>query len=134
MWSAPDFAENQGCKCSSIMSVNSLSAVLDSSPASPLDSSPPSSSLALDAMPRNTAAIVSHELRALTRRATELAEVRMIDDGWGPPPQPYAMLVLGSGGRGESLLAMDQDNAIVYADGEPGSEAAKTPEKQRSDP
>jgi DNA polymerase-3 subunit epsilon/CBS domain-containing protein len=29
------------------------------------------------------------------------------------------MLVLGSGGRGESLLAMDQDNAIVYAAGEP---------------
>ena len=75
--------------------------------------------------PRNTAAIVSHELRALTRRATELAELRMIDDGWGPPPQPYAMLVLGSGGRGESLLAMDQDNAIVYADGEPGSETDK---------
>ena len=30
------------------------------------------------------------------------------------------MLVLGSGGRGESLLAMDQDNAIVYADRDGG--------------
>jgi len=30
------------------------------------------------------------------------------------------MLVLGSGGRGESLLAMDQDNAIVFAEGAPG--------------
>jgi len=29
------------------------------------------------------------------------------------------MLVLGSGGRGESMLAMDQDNAIVYAKGKP---------------
>jgi len=28
--------------------------------------------------------------------------------------------VLGSGGRGESLLAMDQDNAIVFDQGEPG--------------
>jgi signal-transduction protein with cAMP-binding, CBS, and nucleotidyltransferase domain len=27
---------------------------------------------------------------------------------------PWALLVLGSGGRGESLLAPDQDNAIVY--------------------
>jgi hypothetical protein len=32
----------------------------------------------------------------------------------------YAVLVLGSAGRGESLLAADQDNAIVYASGEPG--------------
>jgi DNA polymerase-3 subunit epsilon/CBS domain-containing protein len=31
--------------------------------------------------------------------------------------------VLGSAGRGESLLAMDQDNAIVFAEGEPGSAA-----------
>jgi DNA polymerase-3 subunit epsilon/CBS domain-containing protein len=30
------------------------------------------------------------------------------------------MMVLGSAGRGESLLAADQDNAIVYAEGEPG--------------
>jgi signal-transduction protein with cAMP-binding, CBS, and nucleotidyltransferase domain len=29
------------------------------------------------------------------------------------------VLVLGSGGRGESLLAPDQDNAIVFAQGEP---------------
>ena len=27
---------------------------------------------------------------------------------------PYALLVLGSGGRGESLLAAEQDNALVY--------------------
>ena len=75
--------------------------------------------------PRNTAAIVSQELRALTRRATELAEARMIDEGMGPAPVPYAMLVLGSGGRGESLLAMDQDNAIVFEKGEPGSDTDK---------
>mmetsp|Transcript_63649 Transcript_63649/g.129254 ORF Transcript_63649/g.129254 Transcript_63649/m.129254 type:complete len:220 (-) Transcript_63649:1640-2299(-) len=49
-------------------SVNSLSAVLDSSPASPLDSSPPSSLLALDAMPRNTAAISSASLRRCSSR------------------------------------------------------------------
>ena len=30
------------------------------------------------------------------------------------------MTVLGSAGRGESLLAMDQDNALVFAEGAPG--------------
>ncbi|NIA69958.1 CBS domain-containing protein [Pelagibius litoralis] len=72
---------------------------------------------------RDIAAIVSRELRALTRRACELAESDMAAEGKGPPPVPYAMLVLGSGGRGESLLAMDQDNAIVFSEGAPGGTA-----------
>ncbi len=69
---------------------------------------------------RDIASVVSHELCALTRRACELAEADMAADDWGPAPRTYAMLVLGSGGRGESLLAMDQDNAIVYSDEEDG--------------
>ncbi|HIP78125.1 MAG TPA: CBS domain-containing protein [Kiloniellaceae bacterium] len=64
---------------------------------------------------RDVAAIVSRELRALTRRACEFAEAELEASGRGPAPLPYAMMVLGSGGRGESLLAMDQDNAIVFA-------------------
>lgn len=64
----------------------------------------------------DVAAVISRELRALTRQACKLAE----RDMQGPPPCSYAMLVLGSGGRGESLLAMDQDNAIVFAEGDPG--------------
>ena len=72
---------------------------------------------------RDIAAIVSRELRALTRRACELAEREMLAAGKGPPPVPYAMLVLGSGGRGESLLAMDQDNAIVFEEGREGEAA-----------
>jgi CBS domain-containing protein len=68
---------------------------------------------------RDVAAVISRELCALTRQACILAEREMAT----PPPCPYAMLVLGSGGRGESLLAMDQDNAIVYAEGEPGGSA-----------
>lgn len=67
---------------------------------------------------RDIAAVVSRELRALTKRACEIAERELVTAGDGGPPVPYAMLVLGSGGRGESLLAMDQDNAIVYASGE----------------
>ena len=42
-------------------------------------------------------------------------------EGQGDPPCRYALCVLGSAGRGESLLAMDQDNAIVFEEGEPGS-------------
>lgn len=64
--------------------------------------------------------VISSELRVLTRRATQLAELRMKDAGFGTPPVPYAVLVLGSAGRGESLLAADQDNAIVFASGDPG--------------
>jgi DNA polymerase-3 subunit epsilon/CBS domain-containing protein len=73
--------------------------------------------------PRDIAAIISTELRAVTRRAAELAEAAMRDADAGPPPVPYCVLVLGSGGRGESLLAADQDNAIVYRDGEPDGPA-----------
>jgi DNA polymerase-3 subunit epsilon/CBS domain-containing protein len=68
---------------------------------------------------RSVAAIISRELGALTRRAGQIAERKMRESGKGDPPAPYALLVLGSAGRGESLLAMDQDNAIVFATGDP---------------
>jgi len=72
-------------------------------------------SLALEGIGASSiTAIISRELRALTQRACELAEKEIAarDPTFARPR--YAMLVLGSGGRGESLLAMDQDNAIVY--------------------
>jgi DNA polymerase-3 subunit epsilon/CBS domain-containing protein len=72
---------------------------------------------------RDIAAVISSELCALTRQACKLAEAEMLEQGLGPAPCAYAMLVLGSGGRGESMLAMDQDNAIVYASGDPDSDA-----------
>jgi DNA polymerase-3 subunit epsilon/CBS domain-containing protein len=68
---------------------------------------------------RDVAGIVARELGALTRRAAILAEEKMAADGAGAPPSPYSVLVLGSAGRGESLLAMDQDNAVVFAEGAP---------------
>ena len=68
---------------------------------------------------RKIASLISRELRALTARACQLAEAEMADAGRGEAPAPYALLVLGSGGRGESLLAMDQDNALIYADDAP---------------
>jgi CBS domain-containing protein len=72
---------------------------------------------------RDIAAVISRELGALTGRAGVLAERRMKANGQGDPPCAYALCVLGSAGRGESLLAMDQDNAIVFFEGEPGSAA-----------
>jgi CBS domain-containing protein len=69
---------------------------------------------------RNVAAVISRELAALTRRAAILAERRLVEASAGAPPCGYAIAVLGSAGRGESLLAMDQDNALVFAEGAPG--------------
>lgn len=69
---------------------------------------------------RDIAAVISRELGALTRHAAVLAEERMRKSGRAGPPCPYAMAVLGSAGRDESLLSMDQDNALVFAHGDPG--------------
>lgn len=57
------------------------------------------------------AALLSAVLREISSRAAELAEAAMPR----PAPAHWCFLVLGSGGRGESLLAADQDNAIVHA-------------------
>jgi DNA polymerase-3 subunit epsilon/CBS domain-containing protein len=77
--------------------------------------------LAEDVPAREGAAVISRELGALTRQAAVIAEARMREQGRGDPPCRYAVAILGSGGRGESLLAMDQDNALVFAEGAPGS-------------
>ncbi len=71
---------------------------------------------------REVAAVISREIGALTRRAAMDAEKQMLDAGRGAPPAPYATLILGSGGRGESLLVPDQDNATVF-DGPADDEA-----------
>ena len=68
---------------------------------------------------RDIAAVISRDLGEITRRAAVLAEARLMEEGRGGPPCAYSFVVLGSAGRGESLLAMDQDNAIVFAEGEP---------------
>lgn len=69
---------------------------------------------------RAIASVISEEICALTRRSAELAVKAMAAAGKGAPPCAYAVLVLGSAGRGESLLTADQDNAIVFERGEPG--------------
>lgn len=62
----------------------------------------------------DVAGVLSAMLRDLTRRVTELSASAMAREVWGDAPAPWAMLVLGSGGRGESLLVPDQDNALVH--------------------
>jgi DNA polymerase-3 subunit epsilon/CBS domain-containing protein len=62
------------------------------------------------------ARVGSGELRAVTARAAELVE-RSMAEGGAPAPAPWCVMVLGSGGRGESLLSADQDNALIHAGG-----------------
>lgn len=76
--------------------------------------------LAEDVDPLAVSGVVSAEICAMTRRAAILAAEAMARAGAGPPPVPYCVLVLGSAGRGESQLAPDQDNAIVFASGAQG--------------
>jgi CBS domain-containing protein len=77
--------------------------------------------LAEEVSAHDIAAVISDEVAALTRQAAVIAEARMRDAGHGGPMCSYAVAVLGSAGRGESLLTMDQDNALVFAQGTPGS-------------
>jgi CBS domain-containing protein len=50
--------------------------------------------------------------------------VRDAEAALGPPPCPYALLVLGSGARWESTLQTDQDHALVLADDPPPTAGA----------
>jgi len=61
------------------------------------------------------ARVVSNEIQGLTARAAEITAGRMLAAGRGAPPAPWCLLVLGSGGRGESLLSADQDNALIHS-------------------
>lgn len=63
--------------------------------------------------------VIAREIGALTRAAAVMAEREFVATGKGAPPCSYAVLVLGSAGRGESLLAMDQDNALIFEQGDP---------------
>jgi signal-transduction protein with cAMP-binding, CBS, and nucleotidyltransferase domain len=71
--------------------------------------------LADDVPARTVAAIISSVLRDMTAQAGKIGETAMLQDGWGPAPADWSLLILGSGGRGESTLGFDQDNAIVHA-------------------
>jgi len=52
----------------------------------------------------------------LCRRITGLCVARMKTAGWGPPPVEFDVIMMGSGGRGESFLYPDQDNGFILED------------------
>ncbi len=60
--------------------------------------------------------LISDHNAWLYRRAIQLALSEMQGQGWGPPPVSFCVLVMGSGGRHESLLGPDQDNGMIIAD------------------
>jgi CBS domain-containing protein len=60
------------------------------------------------------AAVISGIYADITARAAAIVEAEFTAAG-DPAPAPWCMLILGSGGRGESLLKPDQDNAIIHA-------------------
>jgi len=64
-----------------------------------------------DMAAREIAALLSAVLCNISARAAALAAAAMTR----PAPASWCFLVLGSGGRGESLLVPDQDNAILHA-------------------
>ena len=60
------------------------------------------------------AAVLSGVVRDMTSRAGEMAADQMERHDRGSAPASWCLLVLGSGGRGESLLTADQDNALIH--------------------
>ncbi|HWA49944.1 MAG TPA: DUF294 nucleotidyltransferase-like domain-containing protein [Dongiaceae bacterium] len=64
------------------------------------------------------AAVISGVVRDVTARAGDLALMEMRAEGRGEAPANWCLLVLGSGGRGESLLSADQDNALIHGSAE----------------
>lgn len=64
--------------------------------------------------PLQIAGAISTAICETTKRAGELAVAEMEAAGKGPAPARWSLLILGSAGRGESLLAADQDNALIH--------------------
>lgn len=62
------------------------------------------------------AQLLSDHNHALYRRAIDASLAEMRARGWGKPPVGFCVLTLGSAARHESLLAPDQDNAMILAD------------------
>ena len=63
----------------------------------------------------DVSAVISAVYCDMTRRAWEMSVRHMENSSAGPQPASCALLVLGSGGRGESMLKPDQDNALVHS-------------------
>ncbi|QBZ30953.1 hypothetical protein E4653_12105 [Corynebacterium diphtheriae subsp. lausannense] len=60
---------------------------------------------------QEVSALLSVTADSIAQRLCQLAEQRL-----GPPPVPYAFVVVGSHGRKELGFVSDQDNALVISD------------------
>lgn len=75
-------------------------------------------------IPRLVRALIANGANAknINRFITTVSDViirkimQLVLEQSGPPPAPFAFMVMGSEGRSEQTLKTDQDNAIVYAD------------------
>lgn len=60
--------------------------------------------------------LVSHINIDVYARMTSYCVTELEREGLGPPPRSFCLIVMGSGGRGESYLNPDQDNGFIIAD------------------
>ncbi|PON10083.1 hypothetical protein C2W62_51995, partial [Candidatus Entotheonella serta] len=63
---------------------------------------------------RSSVRFLSETHRAIQRRVIDLTLHEM--SAHDQPPLPFAILIMGSGGRKEMLLDPDQDNGLIIAD------------------
>jgi len=54
--------------------------------------------------------------RDIHRRLVDAHLAAMAAQEWGAPPVPFALIIMGSGGRGENFLFPDQDNGFILED------------------
>ena len=60
--------------------------------------------------------VLTHINNGIYRSVIETNIQTMADEGLGAPPVKFAVIVMGSGGRGESYLHPDQDNGFILED------------------
>lgn len=61
-------------------------------------------------------ALLTDVNRDIYARIATLLLAEMREGGWGGPPVRFAIIVMGSGGRGENYLYPDQDNGFILDD------------------
>jgi signal-transduction protein with cAMP-binding, CBS, and nucleotidyltransferase domain len=61
-------------------------------------------------------ALITDINQDIHRRVLNAVLAAMAAEGWGEPPVPFTLLIMGSGGRGENFLFPDQDNGFILAD------------------
>ena len=61
-------------------------------------------------------ALITDINQGIHQRILETQLAAMKNEDWGAPPVSFALLVMGSGGRGENFLFPDQDNGFILDD------------------